>query len=143
ALKYYWSIGYNNNEGIRVGDQYSTIRSRLNVNFKIVDWLNDGLNSQFSDGGTNSVPASLNFYVNSPYGQMFDADGNLERYPHGHSDNPLLAYYRTSLLNKTNSLFANMYAEVKLPFGIKYKFSFQPFYQSYKNFSFTTISQKL
>ena len=143
ALKYYWSIGYDNNEGIRVGDQYSTIRSRLNVNFKIVDWLNVGLNSQFSDGGTNSVPASLGFYVNSPYGQMFDADGNLERYPHGHSDNPLLAYYRTSLLNKTNSLFANMYAEVKLPFGIKYKFSFQPFYQSYKNFSFTTISQKL
>lgn len=143
ALKYYWSIGYDNNEGIRVGDQYSTIRSRLNVNFKIVDWLNVGLNSQFSDGGTNSVPASMGFYVNSPYGQMFDADGNLERYPHGHSDNPLLDYYRTSLLNKTNSLFANMYAELKLPFGIKYKFSFQPFYQSYKNFSFTTISQKL
>lgn len=143
ALKYYWSIGYDNNEGIRVGDQYSTIRSRLNVNFKIVDWLNVGLNSQFTDGGTNSVPASLDFYVNSPYGQMFDANGNLERYPHGHSDNPLLAYYRTSLLNKTNSLFANMYAEVKFPFGIKYKFSFQPFYQSYKDFSFTTISQKL
>lgn len=143
ALKYYWSIGYDNNEGIRVGDQYSTIRSRLNVNFKIVDWLNVGLNSQFSDGGTNSVPASMNFYVNSPYGQMFDEDGNLERYPHGHSDNPLLDYYRTSLLNKTNSLFANMYAEIKLPFGIKFKTSFQPFYQTYKNFSFTTISKKL
>jgi len=140
---YYWSIGYDNNEGIRVGDKYSSVRSRLNVNFKIADWLNVGLNSQFSDRNESSVPASLNFYVNSPYGQMFDSAGNLERYPHGHSDNPLLDYYRRSLLDKTNSLFANMYAEVKLPLGFKFKVSFQPYYESYKYMTFTTISQKL
>lgn len=41
-VTYYWSIGYNNNEGIRVGDQYSSIRSRLNIDFQITEWLNVG-----------------------------------------------------------------------------------------------------
>lgn len=140
---YYWSVGYNNFEGIRVGDKYSSIRSRLNVDFKITDWLNVGLNSQFSDRNESSVPASLNFYVNSPYGQMFDSAGNLQRYPHGHSDNPLLEYYRRSLTDKTNSLFANLYAELKLPLGVKFRVSFQPYYESYKYLSFTTINPRL
>src|SRR3546814_3231555 len=43
-VTYYWSIGYNNNEGIRVGDQYSSVRSRLNVDFQITEWLNVGIN---------------------------------------------------------------------------------------------------
>lgn len=143
GVKYYWSVGFNDNEGIRVGDRFSTVRSRLNADFKIVDWLSAGVNVQFSDRDDTSVPASLSFYVNSPYGEMFDEVGNLVRYPHGHSDNPLLAYYRTTLSNKTNSMFANLYAEVLLPLGIKYKISFQPRYQSYKYLTFTTIDPRL
>lgn len=143
AATYYWSIGRNNNEGIRVGDQYSSIRSRLNADFKVSDWLNVGLNTQFSDRDESSVPANMNFYVNSPYGEMWDASGNLKRYPHGHSDNPLLDYYRISLKNKTNSLFSNIYVNIKLPFGFNFKSSFQPRYQTTKYLSFTTISEKL
>lgn len=144
VASYYWSIGYNDNEGIRVGDQYSSIRSRLNADFKVNNWLNVGLNAQFSDRDESSVPASLSFYVNSPYGEMWDpANGNLKRWPHGHSDNPLLDYYRTSLMNKTNSLFSAMYANIKLPLGFNFKVSFQPRYQTTKYLEFTTISEKL
>src|SRR5690606_13334464 len=118
AASYYWSLGYMNNEGIRVGDKYSTIRSRLNADFKIMDWLDAGVNVQFSDRDEGAVPASLNFYEISPYGEMYDENGFLSRYPHGqYTENPLLNYFRTSLLNKTNSLFSNLYADVKLPFG--------------------------
>lgn len=140
---YFWSLGYDNNEGIRVGDKFTSIRSRLNLDFKIADWLNVGMNAQFSDRNEGFVPASTNFYVNSPYGQMFDSAGNLQRYPHGHSDNPLLDHYRRSVLDKTNSLFGNLYADVKLPFGFKFRTSFQPFYQTHKDMSFTTINPTL
>ena len=142
-ISYYWSIGYNDNEGIRVGDQYSSIRSRLNIDFQVTEWLNVGMNSQFSDRDESSVPASLNFYVNSPYGEMWDAEGNLKRYPHGHSGNPLLDYHRTSLMDKKNNLFASMYASIKLPAGFDFRVSFQPRYQTTKYLSFVTISEEL
>jgi TonB-linked SusC/RagA family outer membrane protein len=140
---YYWSIGYNDYEGIRVGDQYSTIRTRLNVDFTVTDWLNAGVNAHFSDRDESSVPASMGFYSISPYGEMFDEDGNLKRLPHGHTDNPLLDYYRTDRLDKTNSLFANIFADVKLPFGFKYRLSFQPNYRARKYYDFVNISKEL
>ena len=143
-IKYYWSFGYKNNEGIVVGDQFASFQSRINTEIVVADWLSAGINAQFSDRDESSVPANWNgFYVNSPYGQMFDENNNLIRFPHGHSLNPLLNYYRTSLSNITNGLFANMYALFELPFGIKYKLSFQPFYQWNRNYRFTTISEKL
>lgn len=141
---YYWSVGYLNNEGIRVGDQFSAIRSRVNADFKITDWLTAGLNVQFSDRDQGAVPASLNFYELSPFGQMYEENGDLTRYPHGqYTENPLLNYHRTSVLNKTNSLFSNMFANVKLPLGFNFKVSFQPRYEATKNYSFIQISERL
>src|SRR5690606_32309656 len=46
-LKYYVSAGYLNNEGIIKGDEFSTIRTRLNIDLNITDWLNIGAYSQF------------------------------------------------------------------------------------------------
>lgn len=142
-LHYYWSLGYVENNGIIVGDGYSKVRSRLNMDFSVTDWLKMGLNSQFSTFWNNTVPANMDFYVNSPYGQMFDEDGNLERYPHGHSNNPLLDYYRVSLSHRANTLFSNLFAEINLPLGINYKISFQPYYRFSSEYRFTTISEKL
>ena len=143
VVKYYWSLGHNNNKGIRLGDKYSSVHSRLNLDVKVTDWLNIGLNTQFSDENKSGVPASLNFYSNSPYGQMFDEDGNLERLPHGHTDNPLLDYYRISDYDKGENLFADMHATIKFPLGIKFKTSFQPRYSNSKYYSYTTISKEL
>lgn len=136
GFNYYWSIGYTDNEGIRVGDEYSSIRSRLNVDFDVTDWLNLGVNAQFSDRDESSVPASMGFYSNSPYGREFDPNGNLERLPHGHTFHPLLDHYRTDRLRKVNSLFTTLYADVKLPLGITYSVSFQPRYETMKDLSF-------
>jgi len=142
-LTYYWSIGYLNNKGIRIGDQFSSVRSRLNADYKVNDWLNVGLNAQFSDRDESTTPASLGFYSNSPFGQMFDDEGNLMRLPHGHTNNPLLNYYRNDRLRKINGLFSNMYAEVELPFGINYRVSFQPRYEALKDLQFTSTDKKV
>jgi TonB-linked SusC/RagA family outer membrane protein len=83
-------------------------------------------------------------YDKSPYSEMWDENGNLKRYPYDYpSPNPLLECYRTDLLDKTNSLFTNMYANIKLPFGFNFRVSFQPRYETTKYLSFTTISEKL
>lgn len=143
GFNYYWSIGYTDNEGIRIGDEYSTIRSRLNVDFKVADWLNIGVNAQFSDRDESGVPASMGFYSNSPYGRQFDEAGNLERLPHGHTFHPLIDHYRTSKLRKINSLFTTMYADVKLPLGITYSVSFQPRYETMKDLRFISTDIRL
>lgn len=143
GFNYYWSIGYTDNEGVRVGDEYSTIRSRLNVDFKVADWLNVGVNAQFSDRDESGVPASMGFYSNSPYGREFDEAGNLERLPHGHTFHPLIDHYRTSKLRKINSLFTTMYADVKLPLGITYSISFQPRYETMKDLRFISTDVRL
>lgn len=128
-FKYYWSINYVDNEGIVRGDQFSTIRSRLNVDFKVTDFLNVGVNTQFANRDESTVQADMNaMFVASPYGSVFNEDGSIRWYPHDYevARNPLINYYGQDRDRKTNSLLANLYADVKLPFGITYNLSFQP-----------------
>ena len=143
GFNYYWSIGYTDNEGIRVGDEFSAVRSRLNVDFDVTDWLSVGVNAQFSDRDESAVPASMDFYANSPYGREFDEEGNLERLPHGHTFHPLIDHYRTDKLRKINNLFSILYAEVKLPLGIAYSVSFQPRYETMKDLRFISTDVRL
>lgn len=137
-VTYYWSLGYQNNEGILRGDKFSTIRSRLNVDFKVTDWLNVGVNSQFADRDESTVPANLGqMFIMSPYGSMFDANGDVSWYPNSFAvANPLINYYGQERLKKVNTLFASLYGKIKLPFGLDYKISFQPRYETSKDYNF-------
>ncbi|MEO9003585.1 MAG: SusC/RagA family TonB-linked outer membrane protein, partial [Ginsengibacter sp.] len=147
-FNYYWSGGYVNNEGIIKGDKYSTVRTRLNVDFKIANWISLGMNSQFSNQNNNGVPADLTeMYDNSPYGSLYDtATGNLKLYPNDYegAQNPLLNTYYQQTSNQTSSIFASIYADIKLPLGIQYKISYQPHYQFGHDYDFwpssTTIN---
>ena len=151
---YYWSIGYNDYEGLRVGDKYSVIRTRLNVDFTITDWLNAGVNAQFAQrdevptdrNAFSPVPAldRDNFWANSPLGTPYDVDGYIQREPHGHagSMNPLINAYRSDVFNKRNNLFASFYASIKLPFGINYRISFQPRYETRQWYEFFKVGRE-
>lgn len=127
-MKYFWSLGYLDNEGIIVGDKYSNIRSRLNLDMKVTEWLNIGMNMQYSYRDQSSVPASLpNLYQVSPYSSMYEEDGTINFYPHGYlSPNPLINTLGQDRDYTVQSLFASLYGEIKLPFGITYRLSFQP-----------------
>jgi TonB-linked SusC/RagA family outer membrane protein len=138
-VTYYWSLGYQNNEGVLRGDKFSTIRSRLNVDFKVTDWLNVGVNTQFADRDESSVTANLaQMYLMSPYGSLFDTNGDASWYPNSFAAaaSPLIDYYGQDRLRKINTLFASMYAKLKLPFGFDYKLSFQPRYETIKDYDF-------
>ena len=128
-INYYWSLGYQNNEGIVKGDQFSAMRSRINLDLKITDWLKVGTNTQFSyrdEGGVQTNLRELAYM--SPYGSMWEDDGSVRWYPNDYSAarNPLLNYYGTDQMLDINSLFSIVYAEFKLPLGITYRVSYQP-----------------
>lgn len=54
---YYVSLGYTNNDGIVVGDQFRASRSRVNLDTEITKWLNIGLNAQFVHKGSDDIKA--------------------------------------------------------------------------------------
>lgn len=128
-IKYYWSLGYLDNEGLVTGDRYSALQTRLNMDAALSDWLNVGLNAQFTNRDEGAVPANLTrMYTVSPYGNFREEDGSLTPYPHEYvlAVNPMADYYGRERNRKINSLFASLYTNIKLPFGFNYKFSFQP-----------------
>lgn len=136
--KYYWSLGYTDNQGYIKGDEYKTIRSRVNADTKLTDFLTVGLNAQFSNKDESNVPISLaDVRSQSPLGQPYDENGELKWYPHddsGVEKNPFLLYQKRDKFNVTQNLFANMYADLKLPFGFGYKVSFINRYDWQKNY---------
>jgi TonB-dependent starch-binding outer membrane protein SusC len=140
-VSYYWSIGHNNNEGIVLGDQFKTIRSRLNLDGNVTKWLTIGLNTQFAARDESGIPAiwdGTNGVVgNSPWGSFYENDGVTIRYssvddPIG-SQNPLYAMTFQNRLRNTYDIVNNLYANVKLPFGISYQVTFAPRFQWYNN----------
>ncbi|MEX2564987.1 MAG: SusC/RagA family TonB-linked outer membrane protein, partial [Cyclobacteriaceae bacterium] len=138
-LKYYWSLGYIDNEGIVVGDEFSTIRSRLNLDAQITDWLNVGINTQFSDRNESNVPANLNsMLISSPYGSMYEEDESIKWFPNDYvgAQNPLINHLYQDKLRKINTLFTAIYAQVELPFGINYRLSYQPRFEFVKDHNF-------
>jgi TonB-linked SusC/RagA family outer membrane protein len=140
-VQYYWSVGYLNNEGIIKGDKFSTVRSRLNLDLRITDWLNVGANTQFAFRDESVVQASLSqMAVMSPYGSMWNDDGTLRRLPNDYSVNPLENYYGQDRLATNTSLFSSIYAQIELPFGISYRISFQPRVNFSKDYNFWSSS---
>ncbi|MBC8153031.1 MAG: SusC/RagA family TonB-linked outer membrane protein [Bacteroidetes bacterium] len=138
-VNYFWSLGYDNNEGVIRGDKFSAVRSRLNVDMQVTDWLQAGVSAQYADRDESVVPAdTANMYRMSPYGSEFEADGRVKWYPHDYSAtaNPLINYYGQDRLRRVNTLFASLYAKIKLPYGIDYRVSFQPRYEFGKDYNF-------
>lgn len=138
-ISYYWSVGWLDNEGIMLGDEFTSVRSRLNVDFKIADWLNVGVNAQYSNRDESAVMIDSNgLYRTSPYATMYEEDGSLKWYPHGYigGQNPLLNYYGQDRYRKVESFFSAIYGEFKLPLGITYRLSFQPRRESVRDYNY-------
>lgn len=137
--RYYWSLGYVDNEGIIRGDNFNAIRSRLNVDFDITDWLNVGTNTQFTVRDESAVAANVGWMQTvSPFAKLRNEDGTLKWYPGDYvgGRNPLINTLGQDRDRKINSLFSSLFAKVKLPFGIEYKLSFQPRFQSIRDYNY-------
>ena len=59
VLNYYVSLGYTNNDGIVVGDQFRAARSRVNLDTEITKWLNEKIHQY----GSTRSPKEVIRYV--------------------------------------------------------------------------------
>lgn len=143
-LRYYWSVGYTDNEGVILGDDYKTIRSRINLDADITNYLSVGVNVQYADRDQSSQAANLGNAIRvSPFGNIYEEDGKtLTFYPYTERQvqNPLLYYKLRDKLDNTQTMFATLFGELKLPLGISYRVSFVNRYVWGKSYYFDPVT---
>jgi TonB-linked SusC/RagA family outer membrane protein len=137
-FSYYWSLGYMDNESLTIDDDFSTIRSRVNVEGKPAKFLKVGLNTQFSYRDEGSVPAGQGQYkVLTPYSSFYDDNGEtLRLYPNDdiQATHPLLATTYRTREQEYFTLFPKVYAILELPFGITYTLNYTTRFVFYHNY---------
>lgn len=139
-VSYYMSLGYLNNEGIVVGDEFSTVRARLNIEGKVNKFLSVGMNTQFADRDESQVPVNWGLIRSlSPWGSEFNEDGTYRYRPNGENSggsHPLAAPFYTDRRQKYTTLNSTLFANVDLPLGFTYRLNFTPrleFYERYNH----------
>lgn len=144
---YYSSFGYFKNQGLAVGEQFKTLRSRLNLESEIAKFLTFGVNMQFASRDEGQTPVSIGDMLNTiPFGDLYQSDGRLRASPNddvGNNTNPLMTPYYVKRLIKFNNLFGSVFAKGKLPYGFSYQVNFTPRFEWYQNYEHTSAQRPL
>ncbi|SHF58192.1 TonB-linked outer membrane protein, SusC/RagA family [Arenibacter palladensis] len=126
GLNYYWSIGRTSNEGIVNGEKFEALRSRLNLDAKITDWLTVGMNTQFAKRNEGFIAADRGqIERSSPWGSEFDDEGNIRLSPQDDNGagavNAFLAQKFNDRIDLDHTFNSRVYAKLKLPLGFSYE----------------------
>lgn len=135
-VSYYMSLGYLDNEGIVVGDDFQTVRARLNIEGKVNNFLSVGMHTQFADRDESQVPVDWGLARTlSPWGSEYDEEGNYKFRPNDENSGGNHPYYAPSLTDrrqKETTLNSTIFGKVTLPFGITYRLNFTPRFEYYE-----------
>ena len=124
--KYYISGELLKQKGAVKGYQYQRVNLRSNLDINITEYLSAGTSFFFNNN--NSDGGRANFYLAtnmSPYGQLYDDNGNYTMFPMFPELlylNPMLGT-TTERVDRNRNLTGNAYAELKPLFlkGLKYR----------------------
>jgi TonB-linked SusC/RagA family outer membrane protein len=146
SLRYYWSLGLTDNEGVTLGDEYKNVRSRINIDADVTEFLKVGANVQYADRDQSSQAADLGIAIySSPYGDVYEEDGKtLTLTPHGDgiAYNPLSFYQDRDKFNHSQTLFATLFGEIKFPLGFSYRISYVNRYYWSKDYYFDPVTTR-
>ena len=126
AMSYLISLGNTQQKNYLLNDDYKRNSIRVNLDIQPISWLKAGIQAFGSFEDRDGQETYLPFLIEcNPLGKPFDEQGNIIHYPFGDArENP----YHGSLVDdydRTNTFFANMYAEVQLPLkGLTYRMNF-------------------
>lgn len=121
GVNYYTSLGYQNNQGFTVGDNFEAVRGRVNLETNITDWLKIGTQTQFAHRSDNDVTANVGYAdVISPFGDMYEEDGTIKRYPTNDARiaNPLLAHFVDDYFYRVQTLNSTIFSRITFPYGL-------------------------
>ena len=139
-VNYYFSGGYNKEEGVIIGDDYQRISLRTRLNTNITDWLEVGIDGTYNNNDYSGIGADMELaYQMAPIGHpyRFDSMPNdvnssnsrlLERYPTGSSVQSPLWGTDGTVEDKDKSDFFRFagYLSLKIPKieGLSYRFNY-------------------
>ncbi|MEI6750798.1 MAG: SusC/RagA family TonB-linked outer membrane protein, partial [Bacteroidota bacterium] len=122
--KYAASLGFYNQDGVRLSSDYKRYTGKLALDQKINKWVTVGMIAFYSDYVQHQENSSwTDFIIFSPIAKLYDTTGELNLYPLGDfkSVNPLYWEKTRSLtVNGTRGIY-NGYLEVKPIEGLKYR----------------------
>ncbi|MFC5410326.1 SusC/RagA family TonB-linked outer membrane protein [Larkinella bovis] len=139
GTNYYMSLGYLDNKGIIYGDRFKTVRSRLNLESKLTNFLSVGMTTQFADRDESQVPVDWNLARTlSPWGSEYDANGNYMWRPNNEASGGKHPYYDRSFIDrkqKITTLNTTIFGLVTLPFGFTFRTNFTPRFEFYERYN--------
>jgi len=148
-VNYLVSGSFSEDKGLIKGDQEKRITFRINLDTKINDWMTIGTTSFFSSRDQSGITPSLyDAYRNSPFGNFYYSDGSVKFNPvdnEAASYNCMYDYELTDNEEKTQNLFSNLYAEIKIPFikGLSFRMNYSPNLEWHNDYSFMRQDQHI
>lgn len=145
--KYNFSLGYFNDEGYFIGQNYTRYTGRVNLDQNLGKRIKIGASilasySENNGAGYNPYGVSL---ISSPLGVPYDSEGKFIIYPINDSTtpNPLVGRETDKFINleKRMRILGSLFAEVEIISGLKYRFNFGPDLRNARsgNFNSTTV----
>ncbi|GAC1307202.1 MAG: TonB-dependent receptor [Mucilaginibacter sp.] len=135
---YYFGLGYLNQDGIMVGSNFDRYSTKFSINQTANKWLTIGADINYNRSNQRTVPqnasaahggAVISALVTPLYVPIIMPAGSPTPGVYGYStfysgDNPLSDIYNNNNNTIANNLLGDAHAEIKLPFGIKYRSQF-------------------
>jgi TonB-dependent starch-binding outer membrane protein SusC len=139
-VSYYWSLGYIDNESVQVGEEYTSLNSRLNLDITVTDFLSMGLNASFTyqnegpqdigSGGYRTASPYDAPWENVVFNENIPTTGKLPNlYPReylkqagagSNRGNPFLNPAYITRQYDRYRIFPTMFAKLTLPFGFTF-----------------------
>jgi TonB-linked SusC/RagA family outer membrane protein len=128
------SFSYFNQEGMITNSNFVRVTGRVNLDQKISNTVKFGTNISYTNSTTNSEDGTNNSTTSndmfqkaitfSPYSTPYDGNGNLNRYVTTDLKyNPLWNSAEYSNLTKTNRFLVNLFLDIEIVKGLKYRFN--------------------
>lgn len=151
TANYHFGIGYNQEDGLYVGDGSKTYSFKGSVDAHINKVINAGFNFNLArmDNDYAYDDAISNAYRVNTFMQPYDSEGHLNRYPgakgalgtddHQFTDfvNPLYSMKNQTHKRTTYRALGNVYLQLNIIKGLNVKSTFSPSYSSYRDGTFT------